>query len=55
VLGNKKAGKVHWGLGNLGKWPVGGERKRGGELTAAAAMAGEERGVARGGEEEGFK
>jgi hypothetical protein len=28
------------GPGNLGKWPAGGERKRGGELTAAVAMAG---------------
>jgi hypothetical protein len=54
VLGNKRPCEVHRGLGNLGEWPAGGERKRGGELTAAAAMAGEERGVARGGEE-GFK
>jgi hypothetical protein len=32
-----------------------GERERDHELSAAAAMAGEERGVAREGEEEGFK
>jgi hypothetical protein len=39
-LDNKRPREVHWGLGNLGKWSAGGERKRGGELTAAAAMAG---------------
>jgi hypothetical protein len=32
---------------------AGGERKRGGKLAAAAAMAGEERGVVRGGERGG--
>jgi hypothetical protein len=48
-----------WGgaLGSrgLGEWLAGGERKRGGEHTAVAAMAGEELGVARGGEARGLK
>jgi hypothetical protein len=51
VLGNKRTGKVHWGLGNLGEWPADGERERGGELTAAAAMAGGKLEMARCGEE----
>jgi hypothetical protein len=34
---------------------AGGERERGDKLRAAVAMAGEERGVACRGEEEGFK
>jgi hypothetical protein len=40
LLGNTRPCEVHWGLGNLGEWSAGGERKRGCELTAAAAMAG---------------
>jgi hypothetical protein len=39
------------GARNLGEWPADGERKRGGELTAAAAMEGGELGMARCGEE----
>jgi hypothetical protein len=50
-LDNKRPCEVHRGLGNLGEWPAGGERERGGELTAAAAMAGGELGMARCGEE----
>jgi hypothetical protein len=45
---------VHWGLGDLGKWPAGGERERGGELTAAVAMAARCDGMARGGGTAGF-
>jgi hypothetical protein len=40
LLGNTRAREVHWGLVNLGEWSAGGEHERGGELTAAAAMAG---------------
>jgi hypothetical protein len=47
---NKRPCEVHRGLGNLGEWPAGGEHERGGELTAAAAMASGVAGMARGGE-----
>jgi hypothetical protein len=50
-LDNKRPCEVHWGLGNLGEWLAGGEHERGGELTAAATMAGGELGMARCGEE----
>jgi hypothetical protein len=49
-LDNKRPCEVHRGLGNLGEWSAGGEHERGGELTAAAAMAGGVAGMARGGE-----
>jgi hypothetical protein len=55
VLGNKRAWEVHGCLRKLPEQLAGGERERKHELSAAAAMAGEERGVARGGEGEGFK
>jgi hypothetical protein len=45
-LDNKQPCEVHRGLGNLGEWPTGDERERGGELTVTAAMAGGELGVA---------
>jgi hypothetical protein len=53
-LDNKRPWEVHWGLGDLGKWPAGGERERGGELTAAVAMAARCDGMARGGGTAGF-
>jgi hypothetical protein len=55
VLGNKRAWEVHGCLGKLPEQLAGGEREREHELSGAAAMAGEERGVVRGWEEEGFK
>jgi hypothetical protein len=55
VLGNKRAWEVHGCLGKLPEQLAGGEREREHELRAAAAMVREEREVARGGEEEGFK
>jgi hypothetical protein len=48
---NKRTVKVPWGLVRLLERLAGGERKRGSELTAAAAMTGGELGMARCGEE----
>jgi hypothetical protein len=50
VLGNKQAWEVHGCLGERPQQLVDGERERGGELQAAAAMAG---GEARGGARRG--
>jgi hypothetical protein len=55
VLGNKRAWEVHGCLVKLPEQLAGDERQREHELRAAAAMAGEEHGVARVGKEEGFK
>jgi hypothetical protein len=48
---NKRTRNVPWGLVRLLERLAGGERKRGSELTAAAAMAGGELGMACCGEE----
>jgi hypothetical protein len=49
VLGNKQAWEVHGCLGERPAQLVDGERERGGELQAAAAMAAVRLGVVRGG------
>jgi hypothetical protein len=53
VLGNKRTWEAHECLVKLLEQLVSGEREWGGELTAAAAMAGGAAGMARGGEEGG--
>jgi hypothetical protein len=50
VLGNTRTWGVYWGLVKLLERLADGERERGCELTAAAAMAGGAAGMARGGE-----
>jgi hypothetical protein len=39
-FGNTRPREVYWGLVKLAEWSAGGERERGHELKAAAAMAG---------------
>jgi hypothetical protein len=50
LLGNTQTWGVYWGLVKLLERLAGGERERGCELTAAAAMAGGAAGMASGGE-----
>jgi hypothetical protein len=53
-LNNTRPWEAHGRLVELLEQLAGGERKRGGELTAAAAMAAVRLGVARGGGTSGF-
>jgi hypothetical protein len=53
VFGNTRTWEIHWCLVKLLERLAGGERERGCELTAAAAMAGGTAGMARGGEKRG--
>jgi hypothetical protein len=55
VLGNKRAGEVYWDLRKLPEQLAGGECERGALAPCGGGNGGEEHGVARGGEGEGFK